>query len=78
MASFGLNVSTTFRQIWTELFLIHNDNAFYMYFAYFDNNSGQADKQAVQTVSREVSRIITEQVKKFLSGSEEKKKEPMK
>jgi hypothetical protein len=49
-----------------------------MYFAYFDNNSGQADKQAVQTVSREVSRIITEQVKKFLSGSEEKKKEPMK
>jgi len=45
---------------------------------YFDNNYGQADKQAVQTVSREVSRIITEQVKKFLSGSEEKKIEPMK
>ena len=45
-----------------------------MDFAYFDNNSGRADKQAVQTLSREVSRIITEQVKKSLSGSEGNKK----
>lgn len=34
--------------------------------SYFDNNPGHADKQAVQTLSREVSRIITEQVKKSL------------
>lgn len=45
-----------------------------MDFAYFDNNSDRADKQAVQTLSREVSRIITEQVKKSLSGSESNKK----
>ena len=45
-----------------------------MSFSYNENNTGRADKQAVQTLSREVSRIITEQVKKSLSGSEGNKK----
>lgn len=49
-----------------------------MFFTYFENNSGHADKQAVQTLSREVSRFITEQVKKSLSGSNNDKKEPRK
>jgi hypothetical protein len=46
-----------------------------MYFTYFENNTDHADKQAVQTLSREVSRIITEQVKKSLSNSEGNKQD---
>lgn len=46
-----------------------------MYSTYFENQSGQADKKAVQTLTREVSRIITEQVKKSMSGNSEVKKE---
>lgn len=49
-----------------------------MYYTYFDNNSGHSDKQAVQTLSREVSRIITEQVKKSLSSSEGNKQDTRK
>lgn len=49
-----------------------------MYLTYFENNSGHADKQAVQTLSREVSRIITEQVKKSLSSSEGNKQDARK
>ena len=49
-----------------------------MYFTYFENNSGHADKRAVQTLSREVSRIITEQVKKSLSSSKGNKQETRK
>ena len=45
-----------------------------MYSTYFDNQSGQADRKAVQTLTREVSRIITEQVKKSMSESGEGKK----
>ncbi len=41
-----------------------------MYTTYFENRKDHADKQAVQTLSREVTRIITEQVKKSLSTSE--------
>ena len=41
-----------------------------MYTPYFENKTDHADKQAVQTLSREVTRIITEQVKKSLSLSE--------
>lgn len=41
-----------------------------MYTTYFENRKDYADKQAVQTLSREVTRIITEQVKKSLSTSE--------
>ena len=40
---------------------------------YSENRSGHADKQAVQTLSREVTRIITEQVKKSLSDNKESK-----
>lgn len=46
-----------------------------MYSTYFETQSGQADKKAVQTLTREVSRIITEQVKKSMSGVNEAKKE---
>ena len=44
-----------------------------MYSTYFENKSGQADRKAVQTLTREVSRIITEQVKKSMSGNNEGK-----
>ena len=49
-----------------------------MYLTYFEKSSGHADKQAVQTLSREVSRIITKQVKKSLSESEGNKQETSK
>ena len=44
-----------------------------MYTSYFDSNSGGADKKAVQTLSREVSRIITEQVEKSMSENKAEK-----
>lgn len=40
-----------------------------MYSTYFDTQSGQADRKAVQTLTREVSKIITEQVKKSMTGN---------
>lgn len=46
-----------------------------MYSKYFETKKGYADRNAVQTLSREVSRIITEQVKKSISNSETNKKE---
>ena len=46
-----------------------------MYSTYFETQSGQADKKAVQTLTREVSRIITEQVKKSMSRKNEAGKE---
>ena len=49
-----------------------------MYATYFETKTGHADKQAVQTLSREVSRIITEQVKKSLSSSEGNKQDARK
>ena len=42
---------------------------------YFDNKIGHADQKAVQTLSKEVSRIISEQVKKSISENGEKKKQ---
>lgn len=44
-----------------------------MYTTYLETKSGQADNKAVQTLSREVSKIITEQVKKSLSSQERPK-----
>lgn len=44
-----------------------------MYSTYFEKQSGHADRKAVQTLTREVSRIITEQVKKSMSENEGKK-----
>lgn len=41
-----------------------------MYTSYFENKTGHADKQVVQTLSREVTRIITEQVRKSLSTAD--------
>lgn len=49
-----------------------------MYSTYFEKQSGQADRKAVQTLTREVSRIITEQVKKSLSSSEGNKQDTRK
>lgn len=46
-----------------------------MYSPYFDNQSEQADKKAVQTLTKEVSKIITEQVKKSMSENNDDKKE---
>ena len=46
-----------------------------MYMTYFDKQSGQADKKAVQTLSKEVSRIITEQVKKSMTEVKESNKD---
>jgi hypothetical protein len=40
---------------------------------FFETKSGQADNRAVQTLSREVSKIIAEQVKKSLSSQEKPK-----
>ena len=44
-----------------------------MYTSYYEKQVGQADKKAVQTLSREVSRIITDQVKKSMSLSSKEK-----
>ena len=49
-----------------------------MYTTLFETNSGQVDNKAVQTLSREVSKIITEQVKKSLSSQEKPKTETKK
>lgn len=46
-----------------------------MYSTYFETQNGQADRKAVQTLTREVSKIITEQVKKSMSGNNDAKKE---
>lgn len=46
-----------------------------MYSKYFEAKRGYADKHAVRTLSREVSRIVTEQVKKSISNIETNKKE---
>lgn len=39
-----------------------------MYSTYFETQNGQADRKAVLTLAKEVSKIITEQVKKSMSG----------
>ena len=44
-----------------------------MYTLYSEKQTGHADKRAVQSLSREVTRIITEQVKKSLSECKDSK-----
>lgn len=39
-----------------------------MYLTYFESQNGQADTKVVKTLTKEVSKIITDQVKKSLSG----------
>lgn len=45
-----------------------------MYTTYFESKTGQADREAVKTLSREVSKIITEQVRKNISDGMFKKR----
>ena len=40
-----------------------------MNLTYFESQSGQADRKVVKTLTKEVSKIITEQVKKSMSES---------
>ena len=46
-----------------------------MYSTYLETQSGQADKKVVQALTKEVSRIITEQVKQSMSRKNEAGKE---
>lgn len=42
-----------------------------MYSLYFENTTGYADTKAVETITREVSKIITEQVKQSIKEVQE-------
>lgn len=44
-----------------------------MYTFYGESKSGHADQKVVQTLSKEVSRIITEQVKQSMSENSDRK-----